>query len=375
VKKVVIVQRFLPHYRSAFLQELSQRAQNEGFEVQLLYGRHLGKQIAFPFTKRLPAVSFPVPLGEIRETFVWMPGLVRQLNAEQPSLLLLEDVSGLPNSLAAAGYAKKNDVPYAVWGLGRIPNKRTSPLRFLLSAPIHRLYTGAKAFISYSRHGADVYRTISDNVFVAPNACLPAPSNEQQQEVRSAIDRRPSGASPRAVTMGTLIPQKRTEVLLEALTHSGGQGWTLDIVGDGSERPRLERLAQTLGIASRVRFHGAIYDGAAKRRVLLESDLGVLGGRGGLVIQEMMAHGLPVVSGPADGTERDLIQTGENGFLINGTVQPADVSNILQRFASLSLEHQRALASAALNSVVKVSNVESMAAGCMEAIRYLDKHR
>jgi glycosyltransferase involved in cell wall biosynthesis len=50
---------------------------------------------------------------------------------------------------------------------------------------------------------------------------------------------------------------------------------------------------------------GPYFDGA---------DLLVLPGTGGLALNEAMAHGLPVVSGYADGSADDLVQDGVNGF-------------------------------------------------------------
>ena len=44
------------------------------------------------------------------------------------------------------------------------------------------------------------------------------------------------------------------------------------------------------------------------------ADVFVLPGRGGMVISEAMAHGLPVIVHQADGTEIDLVQDGVTGY-------------------------------------------------------------
>ncbi len=63
---------------------------------------------------------------------------------------------------------------------------------------------------------------------------------------------------------GRLVPGKGLDVLLEAVQMAWQRGidTRLAIVGDGPERPRLERLAITLGIEQRVHFEGAVPFGA-----------------------------------------------------------------------------------------------------------------
>lgn len=54
-----------------------------------------------------------------------------------------------------------------------------------------------------------------------------------------------------------LVPEKGVDLLLRAVAPLPGR-WRLHIAGEGPERPRLERMAQELGIAQRVRFDGVI---------------------------------------------------------------------------------------------------------------------
>ena len=44
------------------------------------------------------------------------------------------------------------------------------------------------------------------------------------------------------------------------------------------------------------------------------ADVFLLPGTGGLALNEAMAHGLPLISGYADGSADDLVQDGVNGF-------------------------------------------------------------
>lgn len=61
--------------------------------------------------------------------------------------------------------------------------------------------------------------------------------------------------------VGTLKPWHGTDVLLRAFAaslHPDRSSWHLEFVGAGPEQQRLERMAQELGIAGQVTFHGAV---------------------------------------------------------------------------------------------------------------------
>jgi glycosyltransferase involved in cell wall biosynthesis len=112
----------------------------------------------------------------------------------------------------------------------------------------------------------------------------------------------------RLVFMGRLIPLKMVDLTLEAVraAREGGAKVTFDVMGDGPERPRLERLAQDWGLEGTVRFHGFLPQAACARR-MTEADALILASVrecGGAVVLEAMAAGLPVIAsdwgGPAD---------------------------------------------------------------------------
>jgi len=120
----------------------------------------------------------------------------------------------------------------------------------------------------------------------------------------------------KAVTVGRLIPLKRVDGLLEALKELPDLG--LVVVGDGPERPRLERLARDLGVSDRVYFAGQ----RSKKEALglmAACDLFVLNSaHEGLpyVVLEAMALGLPVVATAVGGTP-EVVRNGETGLLIH----------------------------------------------------------
>jgi glycosyltransferase involved in cell wall biosynthesis len=69
----------------------------------------------------------------------------------------------------------------------------------------------------------------------------------------------PPAGGLRLLFVGRLVPVKGADVLLNAMPHILRQlpGTTLELIGDGPERPALERLARTLGLEGSVAFRGA----------------------------------------------------------------------------------------------------------------------
>jgi glycosyltransferase involved in cell wall biosynthesis len=62
-------------------------------------------------------------------------------------------------------------------------------------------------------------------------------------------------ASPVVLVLGRLVPYKRVDTVVRAMAGVGG-GAELVVLGEGGERPRLERLAAELGV--RARFPGRV---------------------------------------------------------------------------------------------------------------------
>ena len=73
-------------------------------------------------------------------------------------------------------------------------------------------------------------------------------------------ERLPRSGPPRILTMARMMPQKRLDILLTAFARVNRPDCQLIILGDGPERPRLEALAKSLGIADRVEMPGFIDD-------------------------------------------------------------------------------------------------------------------
>jgi glycosyltransferase involved in cell wall biosynthesis len=147
-------------------------------------------------------------------------------------------------------------------------------------------------------------------------------------KVRSDVKSFSEDPSVKVVYVGRLIDLKMVDIVIEAVGRCSNPQIRLTIVGDGVERDRLERYAES------VAFGKVTFSGAVPHEKILEcydrADIFVLPSVrecGGAVVLEAMARGLPVIAtnwgGPAD------YITSDTGILID----PVSREHMVAQFA------------------------------------------
>ncbi|GAB4025134.1 glycosyltransferase family 4 protein [Spirosoma gilvum] len=140
------------------------------------------------------------------------------------------------------------------------------------------------------------------------------------------------------IFVGRLIEIKNLPMLITAFTEAGKRSinrddWGLILLGDGAEQEAINHYIKKLGVADRV----TLLPGRPWFRVpevLALSDVLVLPSRSepwGLVVNEAMACGLPVIVSDRCGCAIDLVHDGQNGFVFNPD-QPAQLTYRLIQF-------------------------------------------
>lgn len=135
-----------------------------------------------------------------------------------------------------------------------------------------------------------------------------------------------------------LVHEKAIHTAIEALGLADKNGmdgrWCLAIAGKGPLRKKLEDLAAKLGLKNRVSFMGSVnYDNMPAFYALAAAT--VLPSKSepwGLVVNESMASGTPVVVSSICGSVKDLVRHGENGFVF----EHGDVSALAAHMLALS---------------------------------------
>ncbi|MCC9144281.1 MULTISPECIES: glycosyltransferase family 4 protein [unclassified Arthrobacter] len=149
----------------------------------------------------------------------------------------------------------------------------------------------------------------SGPIFVVPNGTMDLPD-----EVG------PRDPDPTITVVSRLVPHKRLDLLLGqiAVVVEAIPNLRVNIVGDGSERERLHKIAADLGLLSNVTFHGyqpnAVRDGLLSRAWITASTSAAEGW--GCSIIEANAWGVPCVALRVPGI-RDSVVDGKTGWLVD----------------------------------------------------------
>lgn len=168
--------------------------------------------------------------------------------------------------------------------------------------------------ISYSMLDAVVILTKSDldkvvrlnkSTFVIPNSILP---NDSSSDL----------AARKFLAIGRLSYQKAFERMVDIYSdfHKIVPDWRLDIVGDGPDLSKLEKMIAERNLNDWIRIHSFTQD---ITKFYQDSSVYLMTSRfEGLpmVLLESQSYGMPIISYDCDTGPRDIISNGENGFLI-----------------------------------------------------------
>lgn len=202
-----------------------------------------------PFTEDAGVRIVPVPTmgrAEFGAPSAWRTGVIRRLLTDfRPDLVQIEEEPGSHVAASVTAIARRLGIPAVLFtrdSLGRRPG-----------------------LLARSRRRRSLARAAG---LIGANAVAAGLARRDQPDLRWTSIPQFGLAVPRALApeahppfalgfVGRLVPERGLDVLLQAAVrlHSA---WTLSVAGTGPEQEPLERLAERLGIASRITWMGAI---------------------------------------------------------------------------------------------------------------------
>ncbi|MCD4691606.1 MAG: glycosyltransferase, partial [Calditrichales bacterium] len=308
---------------------------------------------------------------------VWFPWLFCRLLREKPQVIISEGLTNIINNIATWLYCKLFSVPLIIWDGGRKKDNPMGRVRKLVEIINRFLLKQAGAVIAYSSVAKDYFLSLGiaeERIFVAQNT---VDIEKHLQEARH-IESDPSkvsevkkrlGLSGKRVLLyiGALEKWKKIDELICVFGELKKEipDISLLIIGDGPEQQSLRSLAKQKEVDD-CHFLGKITDGTGPYFALC--DICVIPGRGGLAINQAMAYGKFVITGEADGTEKDLIKEGVNGFTIRNQVELKEslIKILSEKYSAIESKEYS-------DTIIGRFDLDNMAERFSEAIKYSKK--
>lgn len=298
MKRVSIIQEYVPQYRRPFFEGLIEQGASAGIQISVFAGRANSEQAARGDDAH---ADFVIPL-EQREYKVFGRRLVlrnvtRVLRGAD--LVILEQARRNLDAyfLLLSPFSPRNRV--ALWGHGRDYTKPASWLDRLLQRTL-TLRSGW--FFAYTRQGleylvsigmdpstiTEVKNTIDVNSLVLD---MEQAAKHEFREISQNYDLR----GKTAVYIGGLDRSKRIPFLLEAskLAHDRDNEFRLLLAGKGSQEQEVLRFCSEN--ATWASYIGMV-SGRAKAGLMAAADILAVPGRVGLVAVDSFAAGRPIVT-------------------------------------------------------------------------------
>jgi glycosyltransferase involved in cell wall biosynthesis len=333
--------------------------------------------------------QWPVYKNEIRFSYEVLPawrrrvgkykllvnrGLGAALGRSRPHAVLCGGYNYLA-SWQAAWWAKSHKLPVLLWSESTINDHRRGRRGVeFMKVRFTRLCQG---FVAAGKSSGDYLIWMGaprDRVFIAPDAVdvefyatLAHAARQHALEVRA----RHALPSRYFLYAGRLVPEKGIFDLLAAYAKlEPGERSQMGLVfaGDGASRLQLQERAAAINPGC-VRFCGFVHrEELAELYALAEALVfPTHSDPWGLVVNEAMACGLPIIASEVAGCVRDLVENAENGFVVS----PGNVGELVRAMRIL-LSNPAAAREMGASSALRIQafTPETCAEGFSKAVAF-----
>jgi glycosyltransferase involved in cell wall biosynthesis len=263
-----------------------------------------------------------------RHLFPWHSGLVKELQEFNPDVILCEGESHFIGYIQAIIYRLlfNRRVALMHWcfiSLPGWPSVGGRGFRARVKAFFRNFFDAFVVYSSFSKECLLKLGQPSEKIFVATNVCDTHRFIEKSDAMTESVsDARKKLHLPERFTVlyiGELDAEKRPDVMLYLAQSCDREKFSFVLLGSGMMLHELRASAAREGL-SNVFLPGRVVD--ELHMYYRASNVLLIPGRGGIVISEAMAFGLPVIVHEADGTEYDLVKNKVTGLhLLNGDVE------------------------------------------------------
>lgn len=319
MRKVLILQEYIPHYRLPFFVALTKEASKVGIEIRIAYGDSTGSN-----SPRRDAVQMPggIQLAQREWRIAGRRLTLRRLPTEAASadMLVYEQARrNLDLYRVILPTIKRGRRKIALWGHGRDYTKASSAVEVWLQ---RKLILAADWFFAYTEGAKDAVALTGfdqSKVTVVQNSIDTSELRRSVEQVDAITARRfdleYDLKGKTALFLGALDSSKRLGFLEEASLIAArlDSNFRLLIGGDGPLREQVEIWARSKPFVS---YLGTL-SGPAKALALASSQVIAMPGRVGLAAVDSFAAGVPMVTTcwPWHAPEFEYLVSGRNALI------------------------------------------------------------
>lgn len=376
--KVAFFQPYLANWRITFLTKFIEKTNHEvivydgGFSSKKDEKSVTNNNASFNVEKLYsfsPVFNFK---GQ-KYPFYFSPFLFFKLIKDKPDVVITEGEINFVNNIFIFLYCFLFKRKYVWWSLGKVRTRKKNIINKVLDPIVDFLLYKSNCIMTRTSWAKKYY--IEDKG-ILPNKIIVAPNSMDEDKARAEVnislvkELKEQYKGNIILYVGALTEEKKPKDLIDAYNYLVknkllNKSTYLWFVGAGPESESLKNYVSTLGLQDDIVFWGKVFDGVGS--YFQASDMVVVPGLGGLVINHAMIFGKPVVSRVADGTELDLVENEITGYLLEDN----DIQTLALAIKKTLLPENLILMSeAARNKVDSFWNIKTMISRVEECIQY-----
>jgi len=337
LKRVLLVTNVPQTYRIPLFNEIAEQLKQKDIDLKVVFasGGYKRRKAQIDFSEMkfdyeiLKSVKFN--FGDVEKTMFTYGGLNKVISSYKPHRII---VSGYSIATMKIFFRSlfNNSTKYIIWsGSIEAPGRFDSAFRKMFR---RMLINRAAGFVAYGTKAKEYLVGMgapSEKISIGINTVDTSFFREETNKLRSQMN----DGKKRLLFLGYLVPRKNTGRLIEiiGMLCKARNDFEFHILGDGSDRLRLEEMVKEKNLGDRITFHGFVQKKelppyfATTTAFLFQTGFDIWG----LVLNEAMAAGVATLSSVNAGATFDLISEGKTGFAVdyNDTDAVLEKINIL----------------------------------------------
>lgn len=335
MKKVLVVQPILSHYRQSLFELL---AIDSIVDFTIIAGEELNGIKVFNNKSRKIKVNLKNQAFSFKgRKFYYQKGLFKAIKEENPTDIIFggPDFHFISTILLSLYVIMCTKIRIHYWTHGT--SKSNS---IIAKKSLAFFYKKAASILTYEIEGKESIAKITERekIYVLKN-CL----NERDYGFNNKKNVTHKRSKKFTILFsGRLTKNKRIDLLIKSIQILVNECIPVccTIIGEGENKKELEYLTNKLNLDNSIIFTGALY-GSDAEFFFQSSDVFVLPGKVGLSIVHALSYGLPIIttSEPIHSPEFCILKDKENSFLYNGQSHTELSKTLLLAYQKLKVEN------------------------------------